>query len=90
MSMRQTTDRGPVRRRLRRLLAAFGCAAFAAAGLTAMPAQAATVQCQVKYAVQSSWSTGFVTNVTITNLGSAWTSWTLGYSYSGNQTLSNG
>ena len=90
MSMRQTTDRSPVRRRLRRLLAAFGCAAFAAAGLNAMPAQAATVQCQVKYAVQSDWGTGFTTNVTITNLGSAWTSWTLGYAYSGSQTLSNG
>jgi hypothetical protein len=65
-------------------------AAFAFAGVTAIPAHAATTQCQVTYTDQSDWGTGFTANVVIKNLGSAWTAWTLGYSYSGSQTLANG
>ena len=40
--------------------------------------------------MQSDWGSGFVIAVSITNTGSAITSWTLGYSYSGNQKLSGG
>jgi hypothetical protein len=72
------------------MAAAVTCAAFAAVGLTALPARAATTQCQVTYSVQSDWGSGFTTSITIKNLGSAWTSWTLGYSYAGNQSLVSG
>jgi hypothetical protein len=88
--MKQEVNRNPLRRRLRRLVAAVVCSAFAVAGLSAVPARAATVQCQVTYSVQSDWGTGFTTSVTIKNLGSAWTGWTLGYSYAGAQKLASG
>jgi hypothetical protein len=88
--MKEKAIRSPLRRRLRRVVATLVTSAFAFAGLTALPAHAATVQCQVTYSVQSDWGSGFTTSVTIKNLGSAWTSWTLGYSYSGNQRLSGG
>ena len=52
-------------------------------------AQAAAT-CQVTYAVQNDWGTGFTTGITIENTGPAITSWTLAYSYAGNQTLSSG
>jgi len=54
------------------------------------PAHAAGTQCQVSYSVTNDWKSGFTTTVAITNLGDAWTSWTLGFSYAGNQTLSSG
>src|SRR6266566_3625841 len=56
---------------------------------SAKPA-ATTPSCQVVYSVTSQWSTGFGAAITITNNGPALTSWTLGYSYGGNQTLQNG
>jgi endoglucanase len=56
---------------------------------TAAPASAAT-GCSVAYSIQSDWGSGFVTGITITNLGSPITAWTLTYSYSGNQALANG
>jgi outer membrane protein assembly factor BamB len=62
-----------------------------AAGLVpAGPAAAAAVQCQVQYQAQSDWGSGFTAGVTITNLGPALNGWTLAYSYSGNQHLSQG
>jgi cellulose 1,4-beta-cellobiosidase len=82
-------------RRSRRYFASAAALVLSAAGLGGLavagagPASAAT-GCSVAYSVQSQWSSGFVISVTITNLGSALTSWTLGYSYSGNQQLSNG
>jgi cellulose 1,4-beta-cellobiosidase len=63
-----------------------GCAGLAA--VTAAPASAAT-SCQVAYSANS-WSTGFTASITITNAGSALTSWTLTYAYSGNQQLTQG
>ncbi len=63
-----------------------GCAGLAA--VTAAPASAAT-SCQVAYSANS-WSTGFTASITITNAGSALTAWTLTYSYSGNQQLTQG
>jgi endoglucanase len=82
-------------RRLRRffcglavlVLGAAGLGAAALAGAT--PASAAT-GCSVAYSVSSQWNTGFSTAITITNLGSPLTSWTLGYSYAGNQQLAQG
>jgi endoglucanase len=79
----------------RRPLASLAALLLGAAGLgglsvmTSAPANAAT-GCSVAYAVQSDWGSGFVVNLTITNLGSPITNWTLTYSYAGNQTLTNG
>ena len=77
--------------RLRRVLTALavlglGCAGLAA--VTAAPASAAT-SCQVAYSTND-WSTGFTASITITNEGSALTAWTLTYSYTGNQQLTQG
>ena len=71
------------------VLAAGGLVAGAAVAAGSGAAQAAAT-CQVTYAVQNSWSTGFTLGVTIQNTGPAITSWTLAYSYAGNQTLSSG
>jgi hypothetical protein len=80
-------------RKLRRHFAALVALLAGIAGLgtvvMAAPANAAT-GCSVAYAIQSDWGAGFVVNITITNLGSPITAWTLGYSYTGNQTLSSG
>ena len=77
--------------RLRRVLAALAVLGLGGAGLAAAaatPASAAT-SCQVAYSANS-WSTGFTASITITNAGSALTSWTLAYTYSGNQQLTQG
>ncbi|HUY48373.1 MAG TPA: glycoside hydrolase family 6 protein [Streptosporangiaceae bacterium] len=77
--------------RLRQVLAALAVLGLGSAGLAAVaaaPASAAT-SCQVAYSANS-WSTGFTASITITNEGSALTSWTLAYSYSGNQQLTQG
>jgi cellulose 1,4-beta-cellobiosidase len=69
------------------VLGAAGLGAVALAG--AAPAGAAT-GCSVAYSVSSQWNTGFTAAITITNLGSPLTSWTLGYAYAGNQQLAQG
>jgi endoglucanase len=80
---------------VRRPIASLTALLLSAAGLgglsvtTALPASAAT-GCSVAYAVQSDWGSGFTVNLTITNLGSPITAWTLAYSYAGNQVLTNG
>lgn len=45
--------------------------------------------CSVNYKVDSSWGNGFVATVTITNRGPAISSWTLTWTYPGNQTITN-
>src|SRR5580698_5100278 len=80
---------------VRRPFASLAALLVSAAGLgglsvtTAAPASAAT-GCSVGYAVQSDWGSGFTVNITITNLGSPVTGWTLTYAYSGNQALASG
>ena len=69
-------------------LAAGGLAAGTLAVASSAPASAAT-SCQVAYSANS-WSTGFTASITITNEGSALTAWTLTYSYTGNQQLTQG
>ncbi|MCW6005122.1 cellulose binding domain-containing protein, partial [Micromonospora sp. CPCC 205371] len=58
----------------------------AAAGAGPRPAPR-TAGCSVNYAVSSQWQGGFGANVTITNLGDPLTSWTLTWSYSAGQTV---
>ncbi|MBB4749993.1 cellulose binding domain-containing protein [Actinoplanes lobatus] len=53
----------------------------------ALPAGAAAAGCAVKYTVSSQWQGGFGADVTITNLGDPLTSWTLTWSYSAGQTV---
>src|ERR1022692_166005 len=66
--------------------AGLGCAGLAAVAATQA---SAAVVCQVGYTVNQ-WSTGFTASVTITNTGTPITSWTLAYSYTGNQALAQG
>lgn len=47
-----------------------------------------TGACSVRWEVNE-WSTGFVANVGVTNLGAARTSWTLTFAFPGNQQISN-
>jgi endoglucanase len=52
---------------------------------------AGTEFCQVNYARQSEWAGGFVTNVIITNIGTApINGWTLTFSFGGDQKFTNG
>lgn len=79
-------------RRVRIGLAMAVAVAVGSLGLAAAqagPASAAT-GCSVAYSVTSQWNTGFTASITITSTGSALTSWSLGYSYSGNQQLTQG
>ncbi|HEY4850915.1 MAG TPA: glycoside hydrolase family 48 protein [Streptosporangiaceae bacterium] len=74
--------------------AAQGSANAQAAARALLPAPhaaapAATAACTVNYSANS-WNTGFTAAITITNNGPAITSWTLAYSYSGNQALTQG
>ncbi|HEU5354434.1 MAG TPA: cellulose binding domain-containing protein, partial [Actinocrinis sp.] len=55
--------------------------------LVAVTAQAATNGCSVSYTVSSQWPGGFGANVAITNLGSAISSWSLSWSYTAGQTI---
>src|SRR5438876_2567501 len=87
MRRRRILSRRPFAGLAALLLSAAGLGGLAVAG--AAPASAAT-GCSVNYTVQSQWNTGFTVSITITNLGSPITSWSLGYPYPGNQTLANG
>lgn len=54
-------------------------------------ARAVGLTCQVNYKVSSSWSNGFVANLTITNTGgSTIQGWTLVFTFSGNEQVTNG
>ncbi|MEH1014457.1 cellulose binding domain-containing protein [Micromonospora sp. CPCC 206060] len=76
--------------RTRTRLAVAAVAAMAgAAGAVPMvaSAQAAAVGCRVDYQVTNQWSGGFGANVTVTNLGDPLTGWTLAWSYTTGQTV---
>jgi hypothetical protein len=55
-----------------------------ALAVAAIPAAAAT-GCQATYTISSQWSDGFTANVSVTNLGSPVTAWTAGWTFPGNQ-----
>ncbi|MBF9133254.1 cellulose-binding domain-containing protein, partial [Plantactinospora sp. S1510] len=76
-----------VRRRRTALILTTAAATAALAGvgvITAVSAHAA-VGCSVNYSVASQWQGGFGANVTITNLGDPLNGWTLRWSYSAGQ-----
>ena len=90
--MRSTFRIRAWRPRPKRGIAVLTAVTLGSAGLAAIaaaPASAAPV-CQVAYTVNSDWGTGFSVAINITNNAPAITSWTLGYSYSGNQKLAQG
>jgi endoglucanase len=71
--------------RLRKILPAVAAAgallAAALGGLSSTTASAASSGCKVGYTVQSAWSGGFTASVSITNLGTTVSGWTLGFSF---------
>ena len=67
-------------------LASTGAVLLAAVAV-ALPAGAAAAGCSVDYRVSSSWQGGFGADVAVTNLGDPLTSWTLTWSYSAGQTV---
>jgi len=72
----------------KRWITAAGAVLLASAGVAvALPAGAAAAGCSVNYAVSSQWQGGFGADVTITNLGDPLTGWTLTWSYSAGQTV---
>lgn len=87
--LRKLLAQRPFRRLLpRTALAAAALTGFASALVIAAPAQAAVV-CSVTYAVND-WGSGFTATVGITNTGDATNGWTLGFTFPGNQTITNG
>jgi polygalacturonase len=78
----------------RALASVVGVTALLGAGVAALgfgaSASAAGATCQVAYSVASSWPGGFTAGITITNEGAATTSWTLAFTFPGNQTVSSG
>ncbi|MEV0457550.1 cellulose binding domain-containing protein [Catellatospora methionotrophica] len=76
------------KRASRAAMVAVGSVVLASAAVAvALPVAAAAVGCSVKYAVSSQWQDGFGADVTVTNLGDPVTSWTLTWSYSAGQTV---
>lgn len=53
-------------------------------------AGAAAIPCTVDYKIQNEWNTGFTAAVTITNNSAAKSSWSLKWSYGGNQRVVSG
>src|SRR5262249_33903281 len=45
--------------------------------------------CSVTYKIDNQWNVGFTATVTVTNRGPAITGWTLGFTFPGNQRVSN-
>ncbi|HEV2638023.1 MAG TPA: glycoside hydrolase family 6 protein [Actinocrinis sp.] len=75
------------RGRLGRATAAAASAALVATALVAISAEQASAAsgCSVSYTITNQWNVGFGTNISITNLGSPITSWTLAWTFGGNQ-----
>jgi len=89
--MELTSLPGRARTRRVRLLAA-GAALLTAAGLATVAVTQANAAgtCTVQYQNQNDWGAGATININITNNGPAITSWTLGFSFAGNQKIQNG
>ena len=76
-------------RRATRATAAAGAALLASLSIVAITTGQANAAsgCSVNYTIASQWNVGFSTNVTITNLGSPLTSWSLKWTFGGNQQI---
>ncbi|WP_213455234.1 rhamnogalacturonan lyase family protein [Rhizomonospora bruguierae] len=69
------------------LIAAGATLAVTAGGLVTAGVAAAAAGCSVAYSVDNQWQGGFGANVTITNLGDPVNGWTLTWSYTAGQTV---
>jgi hypothetical protein len=69
------------------LAAGLAFAAAATTTATATAGYAAAAGCRVTYAVGSQWAGGFTANVSITNLGDPLTGWTLRWSFTAGQAV---
>ena len=88
----RTARRGGAAAHARRRVAAATAAVLVTTGVTALTlAQSASAAsgCQVSYTTNS-WSGGFTASISITNLGSPLTTWTLGFTLPGNEAVSQG
>ncbi|MFI9640023.1 cellulose binding domain-containing protein [Micromonospora sp. NPDC051925] len=74
----------PTRRRAA-LLAAAAATTLAAGTLTAVTASAAAAGCRVDYTITNQWGGGFGADVIVTNLGDPINGWTLTWSYTAGQ-----
>ncbi|MEU8261382.1 cellulose binding domain-containing protein [Micromonospora sp. NPDC048999] len=74
-----------ISRRRTALLAAASAATLLAGVLTTVAAAAATVACRVDYQVTNQWGGGFGADVTVTNLGDPVNGWTLTWSWTAGQ-----
>jgi cellulose 1,4-beta-cellobiosidase len=73
------------------LLLGSGCiAGTAELAATVTPAQAATTACTATYSVVNQWDDGFQIGLTVTAGSTALTGWTVSWTYSGNQDLTEG
>ncbi|MBT0993795.1 cellulase family glycosylhydrolase [Cellulomonas sp. DKR-3] len=73
---------------LRKALTAATAAVIAVTGSIAVAdAASAATGCRVDYAVSSQWPGGFTAGVQVTNLGSAVSSWELGFSFAAGQSV---
>jgi cellulose binding protein with CBM2 domain/glycosyl hydrolase family 12 len=84
--------RGGAAARARRRLAAVTAAALATSGVAVLAvtqSASAASGCQVSY-TSSSWPGGFTASISVTNLGSPLTSWTLAFALPGNEAVSQG
>ena len=75
----------PTSRARAALFTAAGAVLLASVAAVALPAGAAAAGCSVNYAVSSQWQGGFGANVVVTNLGDPLSAWTLTWSYSAGQ-----
>src|SRR3954468_13119962 len=75
------------RHRPARMAVAVSALTVVTAAFSVLDAHAAAAVCRVTYTVTSQWPGGFGTNVEITNLGDPVTRWTLRWSYSAGQTV---
>ncbi|KJY30607.1 glycoside hydrolase family 6 protein [Streptomyces sp. NRRL S-495] len=94
--MSPTTPTRPTVGRLRSsrtaLLTALGLltATGATATVLSTSAGAAAAGCRVDYQVTNQWDTGFGANVAVTNTGDPLSSWTLEWTFAGNQQVTQG
>src|ERR1041384_7910676 len=87
--MRFSFLRGATSSRLRRGLTAASALVLGTGIVVVAATQAnAATGCSVTYTVTNQWPTGFGANINITNLGDPLTSWTLTFSFSAGQGIS--
>jgi cellulose 1,4-beta-cellobiosidase len=83
----------PTVRRRTAVLAAGALVAVSGAAVAAMSsttASAATAGCSVTYHLDNQWDTGYGATVTVTNTGDPISKWTVGWTYAGNQKITQG